>query len=67
MQGRYFISKLAWKEKTCIVSYSAVSTYILTWEFFNVFVIFTDNLRIIGCNYRRTGNVNCRQWDVNTQ
>ena len=27
MQGRYFISKLAWKEKTCIVSYSAVSTH----------------------------------------
>ena len=56
MQGRYFISKLAWKEKTCIVSYSAVSTYILTWEFFNVFVIFTDNLRIIIGD-----NVNCRK------
>ena len=22
-------------------------------------------LRIIGGNYRRTGNVNCRKWDVN--
>ena len=39
LSGNTFPRKNSWVE-----SYSALSTYILTWEFFNVFVIF---------NYRR--------------